>query len=132
MIDIKSLMIDKNKENNGIWVDYEGVSLCIASIDRQEFVEAREGLLKVFVQEIRNGELSGQDITELITPAIADHILLDWKNLGENGVEVKYSREKALEYLKRPELKDMLNHVLSVASQRFRYRQKLVEEGIKN
>ena len=132
LVDVRSLMVDLSKESDGVWVEYNGVELLIASSGKQDFLDAREAILEEHIEAIRNDELTADKLTDLAMPAVAEHILLDWKNLSEDGKEVEYSPEQALEYLTDPALKDMRNFILQVSSQRARFRQLVVEDGVKN
>ena len=68
----------------------------------------------------------------LIAPVIAKYVILDWKNLTENGKDIKYSEQRALEMLQDEAFKDFFDWVIQVSSDAENYHNQLFEESEKN
>lgn len=130
---ITTLMSDMNKIENGIWVNFEGVELCVASINNPKYKQFRSQLLKPHLQKIRSKAVNLEDVLDIIKPAAAKHLLLGWKNLqDENGQDIPYSYEKAMEFFSNPALSDLYNFVLETAGENATYRQEVSAESEKN
>ena len=119
MAKITQIMADMEKVENGQWVPYAaGVKLLIANINNSRYREARQIILQPHRRALRGGNLSSDDILDLLKPAVAKHILLGWKNLEDDkGKPIAYSATKALEFFENPALADLYNFVLEVAGE---------------
>src|SRR5690606_17282659 len=106
MAKLSALKLDTKKEIEGVWVPYRdtGVELKIASLNNPEYERMSRSLTSKF-RRTRGREqarsLTSWEQLRLIIPAVARFILLDWKNLedeGEDGkvVPIPYSEKKAI------------------------------------
>jgi len=131
MAKITSIMTDLNKGESGVWVDYaEGIKLCIAGINNTAYKKKRNLLMKPYLKQVRSKALTSDEVLEIIKPAVAEHLLVGWKNLeDENGAPIAYSPEKALEFFKNPALSDLYQFVLETAGENDVYRQELLEDA---
>lgn len=116
-------------ETEGVWVDAgAGLRLKIARANNANFDKVLSRLTRPHLQRIRNGSFPDEDMKKLVWQATAETILLDWENLeDEEGNEVPYSPEKALELL--TEYKDFRDMVSSYAQDATLFKQELDEEA---
>lgn len=106
MADLGTIRIDTEASTKGVWVPYIGdIELLIARNGNPKYEEVVARL----VQE--NPDLTRRE-TEIRDRAMAEAILLDWKNVQVDGEDIPYSVEKAYEFLSDPELKDFHSFVM--------------------
>lgn len=127
MANLRVLKTDSTKESNGVWKEYNSTGV--------EFLIARAGSDKFDrdVRELRKTHKITSNSTEeerrrAIAPAIADHILLAWKNLqGDDDVELKPTREMKISILSDPDCKDLVDWILFQASSIDNFRAEQIE-----
>lgn len=134
MAKITAVMTDLEKVEKGVWVDYAaGIKLCVAGINNENYKKMKDKILKPYLRQIRAKSMTSQELLEVIKPAAAKHLLVDWDNIeDENGKPLEYSYEKALEFFNNPALSDMYNFVLETAGEVETYRQEDIEESLGN
>jgi len=133
MADINSIKIDLKKEIEGIWVDFaEGIQLKIARVRNVKYIELLQNLIEPYRKNIREDKVKAEDFADILLEVRAKTILLDWKNIEENGKSIPYSVEKAIEYFKNPELKDFYNFVVIVSENADQYKKDLIKDSEKN
>lgn len=104
--DITKLATDRNKESDGVWIDYPGgLRLKIARMGNDNFQRAT---LKRRKEIQRQARFSGEDeisaLKETSTEIAAEHLLKDWEGMIEDGTPVPYSVENAVRLMtKYPE-----------------------------
>jgi hypothetical protein len=131
MAQLKILRTDLNKSEDGVWVDYvEDVRLCIASVNSKAYREHKDRLLRPHLRQLRAKELPGEQVLEIIKPAVAYHILKGWKNVqDDHGAEIPYAPQTALEFFQDPTMQDLYTFVLEIAGEVSNYRQELLEDA---
>tara|TARA_R110000824_G_scaffold279432_9_gene467633 strand:- start:912 stop:1316 length:405 start_codon:yes stop_codon:yes gene_type:complete len=134
MAKLSRLRSDSKKETEGVWVEWEhGVSLLIARLNNPGFQSRVRVLTAKHTKAIRSGSFPDGDMEEVSKSAMAHHVLLGWKNIeDEDGGELAYSAEKALEFLTDPDLRDMYQFVLTQANERDLYRREVEEDSAGN
>jgi hypothetical protein len=134
MAKLSQIKTDTDKAEKGVWQHYAlDIQLCIASINNTAYKRERSRVLKPYLRRIRSGSMSSEDILEVLKPAVARYLLLDWKNIDdENGQPITYSPEKALELFGDASLSDLYDFVLEVAGETELYRKELLEQAAKN
>jgi len=133
MADINSIKTDSNKEIEGVWVDFElGIKLKIARARNPKYTELLRQLLDPLRVDIRNDKVAVDDFNNILLEVRARTVLLDWKNIEENGKSIPYSSEKAIEYFKNPDLKDFYVFVVSISENSAQYKKDLIENSEKN
>jgi hypothetical protein len=96
----KEFGTDKTLEEDGAWIDMgDGTQLKIARAGNKKASEYARQVSKPFQTQIRFGKFTEEGFTKLAIEVAAQFILLDWKNLQEDGVDVPYSKENALRML---------------------------------
>lgn len=106
-----SIKTNKDKEVNGVWVEFPGsnASFLIARTGNERIQKEASKHAK---EARRRGKINTpQDVRNFMAPIVAKHILLDWK-----GTQEEYSVERAEELLKDPELHDFYEWVMKQAS----------------
>jgi hypothetical protein len=131
MADIQQLILDPEKKDKGVWVEWElDIKLLISSTSSREFRQATTDLLKPFVHKIRTSGLDFEERIQIIKPAIAEHLLKGWKNLTENGVKLTYSVKEALRVFDL--LPELPVFILGNAEEKEWFRNEFKKESAKN
>lgn len=117
MGDIKKLFgTDKQKEVEGVWSEVgDGVELKIARIGNPEYQKEFQKISKPHRRAIRSGTLSNDVAEKLLIKAMAKNILVDWRNLKEDGEDVPYSYENAVRLL--TDYRDLRDIVSDIANE---------------
>ena len=135
MAKLSAIRTDLQRAENGTWVPFaEGIEVCIASLNSERFKAARRRLLKPHLRQLRAGTgEAGEKILELIKPAVARFIVVDWRNLqDDDGRPIPYSADKCLELFGDPTLQDFYAWVLNTAGESELFRQELLDDAEKN
>lgn len=116
MAEFASILIDPKRAADGKWVRWlDGVELKIASSREKAYQDERKQLLKPHIRAIRDDKLDGDDLIVVLAPAIAKHLLKDWKGLEEGGAPLPYSLDKARDLLAHPNAPHLREFVLRAA-----------------
>lgn len=126
-MDLKGLRTDPEKERGGVWRTYPGtdVEVRIARTRTDEY--QREARRVARQERARSGKFDEKSILDAMAPVVAKLVILDWKNITENGQTVPYTPEKATEILRDPQLADFRDWILGVASDADNYRDVAIE-----
>lgn len=97
----KIYSIDKEAAETGKWFKLSSkTGVKVAKLGNPAFVAEVARQQKPHISVLRSTKIDHTDlINEITVQAMARTILLDWYGIYEDGVEVKYSIEKAEEYL---------------------------------
>ena len=135
---LASIKTDPNLETEGVWTPYPDTDIEF-KIARLKNPEAEPALRKAFEKlrgdKSRKGQRKLQNMTEwdqlqTMAPVVARHIVKDWKNLEiEEGVEHPYNYENCLALLRDPQLRDVYDFIIEVASDGDEFRAELMEEA---
>jgi hypothetical protein len=121
---------ETKEEELGRWFEFGDARLLIASLRSAKFREAIALRCKPYRAQARRGMLPSDVLDSITTEELANHILLAWEGITENGKTVKYSREAALRFLKEfPKFNEL---VLEFAGNEAAFIDELEEEGIEN
>jgi hypothetical protein len=121
----KRFQTSEEHEMNGVWVDIgDGTFLKVARMGNPKHREAMRALLAPFKD--RPNDIVPQ---ESIDDVLARTILVSWEGVTEDGAEVPYSHEKAVEYLS---FKDFRDKVVRIASNMETYRAEALLAAEKN
>lgn len=130
---ISSLKVDPKKEVEGVEVDFDGWILIIARAGNPRYVEERDRILEPIKKGFRRGNLPVDVVLKAQKKAAAKFILVGWRNLqDEDGVDIPYSSEKALEFFNDPEMGNFYDDVFMFASTQENYRKENIKEQSKN
>lgn len=116
-MDIGTFKTNQQAEQEGVWVDAgEGLKLLIGRITNRKYIRLVQKLGMPHGRRLAAGRVDPELLEGITTKAIAKHVLLDWKNLQEQGKDVPYSVETAERFL--TEMPDFKELVTSFASDR--------------
>lgn len=106
----KTFGTDKDLEKNGAWIDFgEGLFCLIARSGNPRYNRKFKEVSAPYKRAIRLETLADEKAEELMIQVMASTILLDWRGLTDNGVEVPYTPENAKAMLtKYPDFKDQV------------------------
>ena len=132
MAKITDLMTDLKKERDGIWVTHppSGLKCLIARQGNTKVAEARNRIMRdPNWRKTKSGQARDQEIISTLADIVAEFVLLDWEDLGdENNEPTPYSREKATKLLANPACHDFLKWVLDISDNEDYYRLEIEEE----
>jgi hypothetical protein len=128
---LSSIKRDVNLSENGVWVTgaYGDMDLLIAASNNKKYKDMIRKEIKPYERALRTNTLSDKVFTEIQDKCVAKHILLGWRNMQDDeGQEIPYSYDKALEILKDPENVDFRELVLALADEAEVFRKEAVED----
>jgi nitric oxide synthase oxygenase domain/subunit len=129
-MDISQFKTDIQLEANGVWVDVgKGTKLCVARMYNPRHKDALRAALKPYKRQIQFDAMDDELGDEIVVGIMAQTILLGWEGMTENGEAVPYSYDKAVEFLK---IKDFRDLVIEIASTMESYRAQATEDDEKN
>ena len=132
-MDIAKFRIDPAAEDEGVWTALGGdAEVRLARIGNRRYREALAARLKPYRRAIRAGSMPEEAIEKLVTEAVCETVLLDWRNLELDGEPVPYSPARALELLSDPAMRDLRDLVVELAGDMELYRARELEEAEKN
>ena len=122
--------IGKKLTDDGIWKDYCGAKLKIGRAGSTEFLKAQEAAERPYRKKIDKGTLSSTIKREINLKALAESILLDWKDVAdEDGKAVKYTTELGFEALEADG--ELLEFVMDIALENDNFRNEQIEKDAK-
>ncbi len=133
MGNINALRTDLDKQLNGTWVPYaDGIELKIARWGNERFLEAQRAAVEQRKVVLNTKELSEEQRLDANREAASRTILLDWRNLEDDGVPVVYSPEQALAFFRDPELASFWTFVFLQSLEEANFRKARLEADLKN
>jgi len=133
-MDLKEYRVDLGAEVEGVWtpVDEVGTSFLIARWNNPRHARAmREKLADNNLFSRMKSNVDDKELRRLEAEILADTILLGWRGLKDNGIEIEYSRDRAVELMGDPSLDQLKNLVLGYAQNFASYRVDRIEEDKK-
>lgn len=124
-MELKITNIDKKAEVDGVWMDYLGVSICVARQNNPKFLESLKNHAKVHGRRPFH-KLPTKKRNDVIRKAIADSIVVDWEGLVVNGEEFPYTPENALNLLTNDD--ECMNAIVNFSMDLSNYVAEAVEE----
>lgn len=121
----------KEREARGVWLPITGgAKLLIARAGNENYVREYNRIPRATRRRIEEGRVSAESAEPVLAALIVNTVLLGWDGLTEDGKVVKYSKEKATEYLiKYPQFFTL---VWELATEEENFHQEGVEEEVKN
>ena len=92
---LKITPVDSNAEINGVWTNYRGVDLLIARANNINFKSCFRKVTKPYEKQMEDGSLGEEKSSDLLCTALADSILLSWRNFIIEAKEIEYSKINA-------------------------------------
>lgn len=108
--------VDEKKLQDGVWWVIDGQTefhaveeseigeqpaVLLASMHSPKYRKSIEAKQKVVL--MRRGDIDSATRERMMNEAIAECVILDWKNFVVQNVTMKYSRETVLEFLNKPQ-----------------------------
>lgn len=91
------------KQIDKVWVELDRLpdsQFLISSLQNIEHRKKIQRLTRPFMHKITKGQLDPTKQDDIARKAFVGTVLLDWKNLTENGKPLKFSNDNALRLLK--------------------------------
>ena len=108
-MDIKKLEITA-KEESGVWFQHGDARFLVCSVEKPAYKRLCAAKRRPYRKQILRGTVPDETMDKLATEAMAEHLLIGWEGVTENGKAVPYSKEKATEYLtKYPKFADLIS-----------------------
>lgn len=132
MFEFEQIAVDPLAVEEGVWATYLGGS---AFKLRRPGAAYRQRLVELYRESGGTGDNkddtsveAGLKALDIYRRAAAEHLLVDWKGVSENGVEVPYSQERAYAILSNPRYMDFHDFVENFVNNRENYRAKTDQE----
>lgn len=134
MAKLQTVKENKQREAKGVWVAYEiGIEFKVARMGNPKFQAKVRELSAPHIKQIRNGELPQAKMEAIQMEAVAETILVGWRNIeDDDGKALRYSVKRAKEILADEELRDIYDFILSEAGNQANYAVEVAEESVKN
>jgi len=122
---------DKALETEGVWHKLGGgIEICVARANNKKYKKVLSAKLSPFRQDMANGMMDNDILEEAILEAMSKTILVNWKGVTEDGVEIPYSVEKAAKFLS--DYEDFRDKVSDISMDMSLYRKHKLGEAEKN
>lgn len=106
--------IDLDAKTDGVWVEFEGGMFLVAHSSKMDFQREIAKLQQPYIKKIRDGKLDPKVAVDIVCVALSKHILLDWKNVTNEGQELQFSPERAKKVLAiNDDLREFISDVSS-------------------
>lgn len=92
---LRITQIDDKAAQDGTWTEYRGVSLKIARSNNERFAQSFLRGSRPYRKEINANALDNKIAERILCEALAEGILVDWKDFVIEGQEIPYSVENA-------------------------------------
>ena len=102
--DLSSFKIDKKKSLEGVWEPLgNGTEILVARIGNKKYQEAYANIPKGVRRMLENKTLADETAEEIYADVLSQTILLNWKNMNDEGKPIEYSTEAAQAMLQKYE-----------------------------
>lgn len=132
-MDIAKFQSDPKKSDEGVWISLdESTRIRVARADNPRYQAAMRRELLPYKQAVRAGTLSEKIADKVMAVCLAEAVLLDWDGFTAEGEPLPYSREKAVELLMAPHMKDFRSMVVGFSEDAALFRVAMMEEDSGN
>lgn len=126
--------IDSNNEEgfeHGVWTDFSGSQMLIANTGNIVYQRELSRLQQPYRKKVERGTLDPKTTKHILCKAIADAVLLDWKDVIDGkGKTVKFSKEVAYNALSNSE--ELRDFVIDYATNYENYKIETIEDAVKS
>ncbi len=135
---LNEVAMDMTKASVGVEVEYAaGIKVVVGSANSPKYRKARVALLALHRKAKRRNALSAEQILDLLKPASARHILLNWSGMTEgdgsdDDKEIPYTYEKAMEIFSNPAYNDFFDFVVETSGTPELFSDISLEDSAKN
>lgn len=121
--------VDLSAAAEGVWIAYEGgIEFKIARANTPGYRDAIKQMHRQYKHQIEAGTMDEKLSERLLGDLMAEHILVDWKGLKNNGQDFPYSVNAAKSFLKDERYHEIREWIMVQAQNIENYRN---EEGKK-
>lgn len=126
-----ALSTDPRLEEGGVWVPYGDAELLIARDGNAKHQALRSKLAKRHQHVFKGGneEAIAAAVKEITVTALSQTILLDWRNVTENGKPVAYTPEIGHRYMSLS--RDFLELIEDLSKDMTKFKDKVDAENVK-
>lgn len=118
-MDIRKLFgTNKAKESEGAWCQIGGgieVKVKRAGQTNKEFSAEQMKMLKPFSKQIGMNTMDMDILRQINAKLFAKHVIVDWRGVSIDGVEIPFSKEKFLEFAN--EMPDFFGDIFAAANE---------------
>lgn len=128
----KQFETDEQLEVEGVWeeLDDDGAAILVARVGNKAYLKEYQKVPIGIRRQLDNNTLPEGMGETIINKMLARTILLDWKDLSDDGVKIAYNFDNALKMLSQ--YKDFREFVWAIANDLSRFREEELEEAGKN
>lgn len=120
---------DPDKAAHGVWIPYEDeIEFLVARANTPEYREAVRKITRQNKRQIENGTMSEAKSDRIMADLMAEHILVGWRGLSNNGEEFEYTRENAVAFLSDPQYLDIKEWIMAQAQDAENYRRETAKK----
>lgn len=120
-MDISKYKSNPKKEQEGVWVEVGDASFKIARMNNIAYRKLLAEKMKPHRAAVQANNLDMDVLIKIMAETVAETIILDWKNLTDDGVPVPYSKEKVIELMTNDAYKDLGEFLMKLAEDRNRF-----------
>ena len=126
--------VDTSKEELGVWHSFDGdIEIRIRRLSSKISQNARKEAEKPHAAALRTKETPPEVYDQILIQQIARGVISDWKGVtDEEGNEIPYSGDIAVEIISGDEMKDFRLEVLNLSMTKEAYRAEVVEAAVGN
>lgn len=130
-MDLREWRTDKDKRENGVWLELGGkAKVKVGYIKSERYRKIYGDLCREHRALLRTGDADAAE--NVLNMAIADGLILDWEGLTEDGKKLPYSQENARRIISDPEYKEFRDYIYDYAIQRGNFAEEEIKDGAKN
>jgi len=116
MLDLNLQGVDLEKAAAGVLIQYEGpIKFRIARANTPGYRSAVRRIMKMHKRQIENGSLSDEQSDKITAQLMAEHILVDWEGLSNDGENFPYTKENAEAFLGDPQYAEIREWIMAQA-----------------
>ena len=132
-MDLNKTRINPDLAIEGTWVPLDDqTELHIAQWLNKKHRDYLQKALDPYQRAIQTKTVDDKTLENIEIKGIANTVLLGWRGLKDNGVEVEYSVQKAIEYLGDESLQWFRDFVRDQAQDMTNFRDEITEEAIES
>lgn len=130
-LDLKVFDTDAKKENEGVWEPIgKNARILVARLGNKAYNEAFSKIPHGIRLQMENGVIDDEHAESIICDLLSHTVLLGWEGIGDDGVELPYSRENAFKMLLKH--KNFRQLVFTLAGEQSRFRENDTNDTAKN
>jgi len=127
----KTFATDKEAEKGGVWFEIgEGGHVKIARLNNPIYRANFRKKIEPYRQAVEMGTMDDDSADKILIQVLAETIVVDWKGLTDEGENVPFTRDKAIELM--TEYPDFRNFIVRNAENMNNFRLSMMEVDMGN